>query len=512
MEFPRASGVLLHITSLPSDYGVGDLGPNAYRFVDFLERAGQQIWQILPLGPTIQANSPYSCYSAFAGNALLISPEQMVEQGLLNAEDIETAPLEPEAASNANFPHAFEVKWRLLAVANERFFGRPACAQIDEFESFCVSQRSWLDDFALYAALMKHFGTDQWFRWESGLVTRDPATLREWRVRLAKAIEFEQFVQYVFFSQWQQLRQYANRHNVRLFGDMPIFVAHGSADVWANQDIFALDELGIPTVVAGVPPDYFSKTGQLWGNPLYRWDRLAETNYAWWTRRFQSAFHMYDLLRIDHFRAFEAYWEVPASAPTAISGRWVPGPGAAPFDAAQRQLGELPIVAEDLGMITDAVHELRDQLRFPGMRVLQFGFDFEHDSFHRPESFPENSVAYTGTHDNSTIMGWYLDRQPPKGTKPDILDRYLDLTADEATLHWQLIAMVLGSRAHTAIVPMQDILGLDDSARMNTPGMAFDNWGWRLQARQLTDKLAAELRIVTEATDRLCLSAQPIVH
>jgi 4-alpha-glucanotransferase len=295
-----------------------------------------------------------------------------------------------------------------------------------------------------------------------------------------------------------------------MFGDMPIFVAHGSADVWANQSIFSLNELGMQTVVAGVPPDYFSKTGQLWGNPLYRWDRLAETNYAWWTRRFQSAFEMYDLLRIDHFRAFEAYWEVPASAPTAISGRWVPGPGAAPFEAAQRQLGELPIVAEDLGMITDAVHDLRDQLRFPGMRVLQFGFDYEHDSFHRPESFPENSAAYTGTHDNSTIMGWYRDRQPPKGSKPDILDRYLDLTADESTLHWQLIAMVLGSRAHTAIVPMQDILGLDDSARMNTPGMAFDNWGWRLQARQLTDKLAAELRIVTEHTDRLCLSAQPI--
>ncbi len=289
---------------------------------------------------------------------------------------------------------------------------------------------------------------------------------------------------------------------------MPIFVAHGSADVWANQQLFLLDQAGIPLFVAGVPPDYFSKTGQLWGNPLYAWEALAKSDYAWWTRRFQGAFELYDLLRIDHFRAFESYWEIPAGAATAIGGRWAPGPGAAPFDAARNRLGELAIVAEDLGLITDAVHELRDQLGFPGMRILQFGFDMEHDNFHRPEAYPENSVAYTGTHDNSTIVSWYRQRQAAKQENgdSDILDRYLeDEPAEDRDplVHWQLIAMVLGAASHTAIIPMQDILGLDDTARMNTPGKAEGNWRWRVLESQLSQALAAQLRIVSQHTGRV---------
>ncbi|MEZ6133914.1 MAG: 4-alpha-glucanotransferase [Pirellulaceae bacterium] len=513
MEFPRASGVLLHITSLPGDFAVGDLGPEAYRFVDFLVDAGQTIWQILPLGPTIRCDSPYSCYSAFAGNALLISPVELVRDGLLQATELEMFRLPRVRAETVDYLAATDFKWQLLKVAYERFFSQPVCSQLDRFEAFCTTQRRWLDDFALYAALMKHFGQDQWDLWDADLVRREPDALRRWGKALSKQIEFEQFVQFLFFTQWQRLKQYANSNNIRLFGDMPIFVAHGSADVWSHQELFWLDEGGKPQFVAGVPPDYFSKTGQLWGNPLYRWEALAATNYAWWTHRFEVAFEMYDLLRIDHFRAFDAYWEVPAGAATAIHGRWAPGPGAAPFEAARQKLGELPIVAEDLGLITESVHELRDELGFPGMRILQFGFDNAEDNFHRPEAFPVNSVAYTGTHDNDTIVSWYRQRQLEKQAtgKVDILDRYLD--EDEAPevrekmIHWQLIAMVLGSASSTAIVPMQDILGLDQWARMNTPGLAEGNWGWRLEASQLNDAIAAELRVVTEHTQRLTVGA-----
>jgi len=333
------------------------------------------------------------------------------------------------------------------------------------------------------------------------LVRRDPVALSQWRDRLAKQIEYEQFVQFVFRSQWNRLRDYALAHQVQFFGDMPIFVAHGSSDVWAHQRIFWLEPNGLPKFVAGVPPDYFSRTGQLWGNPLYNWETLAKTNYAWWTQRFRNAFELYDLLRIDHFRGFEAYWEVPASAKTAISGRWAPGPGAAPFRAARQELGNLPIVAEDLGMITEAVHALRDELDFPGMRVLQFGFDDEQDTFHRPESYPLHSAAYTGTHDNSTIVGWYLERQ--RSEREDILDRYLqDPTQSGMPIHWQLISMVLRSRADLAIIPLQDILGLDDRARMNVPGQAEGNWNWRFRAEALHPDIIDRLRIISVASDR----------
>lgn len=500
----RASGVLLHITSLPSPFGVGDLGPDAYRFIDFLAQSGQRVWQILPLGPTTRGNSPYSCYSAFAGNPLLISPQLLVRDDLLSDEDLEpyARPTSARAVSHeADYGHAWRCKSALLEVAFNNFLARSTCERFDQFEAFCTTQRWWLDDFALFSALMKHFGTDDWCQWDAALVQRDPATMVAWRERLAQQIEYEQFVQFIFRSQWEGVKNYAQAHHVKLFGDMPIFVAHGSADVWAHQNLFWLLPDGKPQFMAGVPPDYFSKTGQLWGNPLYHWERLRETNYRWWIQRFQNAFELYDLLRIDHFRGFEAYWEVPAGAATAIKGRWAPGPGSAPFHAAEKVLGDLPIVAEDLGMITEAVHALRDELDFPGMRVLQFGFDDEHDTFHRPESYPIHSAAYTGTHDNSTLMGWYLDRQTTK--TEDILTRYLqDPVNSGMPIHWQLISMVLRSRSDLAIVPLQDILGLDDRARMNIPGLADGNWGWRYCPTDITADIIDRLRVLTIAGDR----------
>ncbi len=499
-RFDRASGILLHITSLPGDFGVGDLGPHAYRFVDFLAATRQRIWQILPLGPTVRGNSPYSCYSAFAGNFLLISPRQLVRDGLLSEADIRPF-VTGLAPGEANYEHARQCKTQLLQTAFANFLSNSACEQFDEFEAFCTRQRWWLDDFALFSALRLHFGTDDWTRWEPALAKRDADALAAWRETCAKQIEFEQFVQFVFRRQWDELKSYALANNVKFFGDMPIFVAHGSSDVWSHQSLFWLKPDGQPKFVAGVPPDYFSKTGQLWGNPLYNWERLAQTNYRWWIQRFQDAFELYDLLRIDHFRAFEAYWEVPAGAETAVDGRWAPGPGAAPFRAAQSALGDLCIVAEDLGLITEAVHELREELGFPGMRVLQFGFDDEEDTFHRPESYPIHSAAYTGTHDNKTLMGWYLERQ--QTTTEDILNSYLqDPTQSGIPIHWQLISMVLRSHSDLAIIPLQDVLGLDDRARMNVPGLAHGNWGWRVQAHQLDADIVDRLRVMTLAGDR----------
>jgi 4-alpha-glucanotransferase len=505
MEFPRASGILLHVTSLPSEYGIGDLGPDSFRFVDFLQAAGQSIWQILPLGPTLRGNSPYSCYSAFAANPLLISPRRLVDDGWLSEKDLHrglgTDPASRFSASEVDYSAVTEFKWALLQRAFDRFDETSEDGQLHELERFCDLHRNWLDDFALFAALMKHFGTDQWCHWKTELVGREPEALASWRERLARQFRFEQFVQFLLFKQWAGLKAYAHQCGVRLFGDMPIFVAHGSADVWAHQDLFWLDQQGQPTVVAGVPPDYFSSTGQLWGNPLYRWDRLKEHDYRWWTQRFRAAFDMFDMLRIDHFRGFEAYWEVPAKAKTAISGKWVKGPGAEPFHYATAEIGDLPIIAEDLGLITEEVHQLRDELGYPGMRVLQFGFDDEQDDYHRPESYPENSVAYTGTHDNQTLISWHRDRKSRKRSGGDILDRYL-APGSSQPVHIQLIELVLNSAAQSVVIPMQDLLGLDNSARMNTPGQAEGNWRWRVTYDQLSSDVQHQLHSLAASADR----------
>lgn len=506
--FDRASGILLHITSLPGNYAVGDLGAGARNFVDFLQAAGQRIWQLLPLGPTIQCDSPYSCYSAFAGNPLLISIEDLVASGWLTDDDLEAVPAYDQATDVANYAFAATAKTALIKRAFESFDSQAAGEQRDALEAFCGQQAWWLDDFALFASLMRHFGTDQWTTWPEELVSRNPEALTAWREQLSRSIAYEKFVQFLFANQWSELKAYANQREIQLFGDMPIFVAHGSADVWANQSLFALKPNGESKLVAGVPPDYFSKTGQLWGNPQYNWEALAKTEYHWWTQRFRMAFELYDLLRIDHFRAFEAYWEVPATAKTAVGGRWVKGPGSAPFEAAAQALGDLPIVAEDLGMITQEVHDLREQLQFPGMRVLQFGFDSEEDTFHRPESFSVDSAAYTGTHDNSTLVGWLNER---RDREHDVLRTYLEEPSQtQMPHHWQLISMVLRSPARIAIVPLQDVLGLGDEARMNVPGQATGNWTWRYEPEQLTQELTDRLNVLTLAADR-CASNRLLI-
>lgn len=504
MRFSRTSGILLHITSLPGQFGVGDLGDEATRFVDFLKSSGQSIWQVLPLSPPAFGESPYSSYSAFAGNELLISPHVMVRDGLIAADDI--ADGGHHGGHAADFEYARQVKLPLLRKAFENFQNRSTPEQQSEFRQFCDHNQVWLNDFARFVALKQHFGHSNWSEWDRPLVDREAVTLAHWDQELAGEIEYTKFVQFVFDSQWKRLKAYANANGIQIFGDMPIFVAYESADVWANQDLFFLDEQGKQTVVAGVPPDYFSETGQRWGNPLYRWDRIADTNYQWWTNRFRCAFENFDLVRIDHFRGFESYWEVQADCDTAIDGKWQPGPGAAPFLAAQEELGELPIIAEDLGMITDDVHDLRDDLGFPGMRVFQFGFDNENDPYHRPEAYPKNSAAYTGTHDNDTIMGWYDQRKSDRDEDP-LLDAVVPPTDAP---HWSMIRAVLGSEADLALVPMQDVLGLGTEFRMNTPGEASGNWGWRCSADAFYDGLSAELHEVTEATHRVANHAAEV--
>lgn len=498
MRFPRSSGVLCHITSLPSKYGIGDLGPAAMEFVDFLQAAGQGIWQILPLVPPSSCDSPYSGYSAFAGNPLMISPDVLVSEGLLDEEDISGAMPGNSDPARVDYGAVIESKRELLGKAFENF-RRGSFPELQAAMDQFIAGAAWLDDFCRFEALMLHFGHSDWTSWPIELVRRFSDAVDAWDQKLVNEIELSEFQQFLFDRQWKRLKRYANDRGIQMYGDMPIFVAQDSADVWANQKLFALDMFGKPELVAGVPPDYFSKTGQLWGNPQYRWDVLESTEYAWWTARFRGALQQFDLLRVDHFRGFEAYWEVPASAKTAVSGRWVKGPGAKPFRAARAKLGELPMIAEDLGMITEEVHELRDELGFPGMRVFQFGFSSEADDFHRPSTYNERSVAYTGTHDNDTLIGWYRERQPDD-PNADPLDAIVTGGPDA---HWQMIESVLQSPSDTAIVPIQDFLGLGNEARMNVPGKANGNWAWRLTPGQITDGLADRIRGVTENAARM---------
>ncbi|MGB4711605.1 MAG: 4-alpha-glucanotransferase [Fuerstiella sp.] len=503
MEFPRSSGVLLPVFSLPHGPGIGDLGEGAYRFVDFLKSAGQTIWQLLPLGPPALGNSPYSSYSAFAGNPLLISCDALLRSGLLALEDLNAAGYSQENQGHVNYAQARAIKIPLLEVAFLNFKANQQSPLHPEFAEFCTRNESWLTDFARFDAIAADTGNPDWSTWDATLVRREPAALQTVDNRLVEAISFSKFQQFLFAKQWQQLKTYANAAGIRMYGDMPIFVAYESVDVWTNQNLFLLNAAGRPVVVAGVPPDYFSTTGQKWGNPLYDWSKIADQNYAWWTSRFRQAFEFYDILRIDHFRGFESYWEIPADAETAIDGQWMQGPGEAPFHAAQAALGELAIVAEDLGLITDEVHALRERLGFPGMRVLQFGCDNDDDPYHRPDSYPSHCVAYTGTHDNDTLMGWYNERQQ-NGTDNSIVDRFL--ADDGQPVYQHLIQSVLNSSADTAVIPMQDLLGLGSEARTNTPGRPDKNWGWRCKAAELSDQLAAELKSWTEASDR---SIQP---
>jgi 4-alpha-glucanotransferase len=487
----RTSGILLHPTSLPGPYGIGDLGPGAYRFVDFLAAAGQGLWQMLPLGPTGYGDSPYQCLSAFAGNPLLISPELLLEDGWLDVADLDPPATVPD---QVEFGPVREWKSALLAVAHRRFLERASPGDSAALAAFCRDQAHWLDGYALFAALKASQDLRPWTEWPVGLSRRDPQALAEWSQASAEAIRLQHFQQFVFARQWQRLRAYARAHGVRLVGDAPIFVAHDSSEVWTHPEWFYLDGCGVPTVVAGVPPDYFSATGQRWGNPLYRWDRLAEDGYGFWVQRLRHLLGLVDLVRIDHFRGFAGYWEIPGDEATAVHGRWVEGPGLDLFTALRRDLGEdLPLIAEDLGVITEDVEALRDGLELPGMAILQFAFEPTTHAFGQGSYLPHNHrrrlVVYTGTHDNETVAGWWAGLEEPIR---DHVRRYLN--TDGAEVHWDLIRAALASVADMALFPLQDALGLGTQACMNRPGTMQGNWVWRLQEDALTQALAARLR------------------
>ena len=501
MEFERAAGVLLHPTSLPGPYGIGDLGGEAYRFVDFLEQTHQKLWQVLPLTPTGYGDSPYAALSAFAGNPLLISPDVLVGQGLLESGDLENHPAFP--AEQVDYGPVIEWKMALLQRSFERF--KSARNQGVELELITFQQENahWLEDYALFAACKKAHEGAVWNEWEAGIALHRPASLIEWRERLADEIEFQKYIQFLFFQQWFKLKTYANSHQVRVVGDIPIFVAYDSAEVWAHPELFYLDSRGIATVVAGVPPDYFSATGQYWGNPLYRWDFMAQSGYTWWVERFRQAFRLTDYLRLDHFRGFAAYWEVPANPEqTAANGRWVSGPGVSFFQAVQAALGQQPIIAEDLGVITPDVTSIREAMGFPGMRVLQFAFGaFETDATdpYLPHNYDRNTVVYTGTHDNDTTVGWFEGASDHERAN---VRAYLNLNEANGptspTLAWLLTRLAYSSVADLAIVPLQDILGLGNDARMNHPGRADGNWRWRFQPHELHDEMRQGLAHITE--------------
>jgi 4-alpha-glucanotransferase len=499
MRFPRSSGILLHPTSLASPYGIGDLGAEARRFVDFLATAGQSLWQVLPLGPTGFGDSPYQCFSGWAGNPLLISLEGMVEKGWLDASALADAPEFPEG--RVDFERL--IPWKMSVLES-------AIPDVPGLGAFGEANRHWLDDFALFMALKERNHGMAWTRWEPGARDRDPQALDKYREELARPITTQKFLQFVFFEQWRELREYAGERGVRIMGDLPIYVAHDSADVWTHREYFHLDAQGNPTAVAGVPPDYFSQTGQLWGNPIYRWDALARDGYRWWLDRFRAAFEMADLIRLDHFRGFEAYWEIPASEPTAVNGQWVKGPGAALFHAAQAALGELPFVAENLGVITPEVEAIREEFGFPGMAVLQFAFgtDAQAPTF-RPHNYPREVVAYTGTHDTDTTEGWWRSEGRGESTRSeqdirrerDFAMRYLN--TDGGEIHWTLIRTLEASVADTVLIPMQDVLGLGTEARMNQPATLGGNWRWRYRPGALTAELAQRLRELAELYDRV---------
>ncbi len=494
----RASGVLLHITSLPSEFGIGDLGRGAFDFINFLVNAEQQYWQLLPLVPTcgVFGHSPYASFSAFAGNPLLISPHGLLDDGFIETDDLAT----PDGFSEyyVDFPMVQEWKENLLRLAHEEFKKQQDKEQYGAFKKNMV----WLDDYSLFMALKEERDKEPWYEWPAGLRHRKPAELKKARNRLANEIDYFQFEQYCFFNQLKKLRAFAGQKGVELIGDIPIYVSLDSADVWMLQDCFHLNaKTGEPIYVAGVPPDYFSDTGQRWGNPIYRWKNkkgsLNEDLMQWWVQRLEQTFKMVDIVRVDHFRGFESYWEIPAEEETAIKGRWVKGPGLEFFHRMEKELGALPIIAEDLGIITPEVEKLRDDLGFPGMKILQFAFDSDAANTYLPHNYPStNTVVYTGTHDNDTVVGWFLSPEVMESSK-ERARRYANHPGSKE-MHWDFIRMAFSSTAAIAITPMQDVLGFGGDCRFNMPSTTEGNWQWRCAARFLSgevqNKLAGETR------------------
>jgi len=502
----RASGILLHPTSLPGDFGIGDLGRHAFAFVDFLNRTKQTYWQILPLGPTGYGDSPYQCFSAFAGNTLLISPELLVDDGFLTTEQITDRPgFQPH---KVDYGAVHEWKNRILPLAFEGLHHITSADLRDNFETFIRDNESWLDDYALYRAIKASQGQKAWYEWDEPLRRRDTTALDHAAERLFSAVLAEKFYQFLFFRQWNAVKEYANRHGVRIVGDVPIFIALDSADVWRHQNLFKLNADGSPKVVAGVPPDYFSQTGQLWGNPIYDWDAMRRDGFRWWIDRVRSMLQTVDVVRIDHFRGFAAAWEVPGGDKTAENGQWVDVPGKELFDALKNSLGHLPFWAEDLGVITPDVEELRDGFGFPGMRILQFAFGGDPRNHDLPHNYINNCVAYTGTHDNDTTVGWWHSQAGAGSTRDageigrehDFCMRYLD--TDGTEIHWDFVRAVWSSVANTAVAPLQDLLGLGTEARMNLPASTSGNWHWRFHEEAITPDIEVRLRELTEVFGR----------
>jgi len=507
MRFPRASGILLHPTCLPGPSGIGDFGPEAFAFVDFLKDAKQKIWQVLPLNPTGYGDSPFQCFSAYAGNHLLISLEKLHEQGILEASDLRDRPDFPQ--ESVEFGRVIRWKNGVLAKAFQCFQSNASGEDRRGFDAFCAKNVSWLPDFALFMACKQDQGDVAWNKWPAEIALRTARALNAQRERLREVILTVQYGQFEFFRQWSEVQAYAHRAGIRIVGDLPIYVALDSADVWTNPEYFQLSENGQPLKIAGVPPDYFSATGQCWGNPIYRWDRLQQTGYRWWIERFRAAFELYDAVRIDHFRGFEAYWEIPGDETTAINGRWVKGPGADFFEALGREFGDLPIIAENLGVITPEVEAIRKRFHFLGMAILQFAFgrDPQGPSF-RPHNYERELAAYTGTHDNDTTVGWWNSSGATDSTRTseDVAKErafarsYLNL--NDELIQWVMIRAILSSIADLAIIPLQDVLGLGSEARMNLPGTAKGNWHWRFRPGALTSEAARRLAEMVEIFDR----------
>ena len=507
MSFPRSSGILLHPTSLPGPYGIGELGAEAHRFADFLKDAGQRTWQLLPLGPTGYGDSPYQCFSAFAGNPLLLSLDTIVKRGYLSRDDLEIRPKFPR--ESVDFGPLIKWKIPLLRKAAGEFRSSATPADRETFDAFCERHAAWLDEFALFMALKETHDYVMWTLWEPELALRKPAALEKARRDLKEQIECNKFIQFEFDRQWSELKAHCERNGIRIMGDVPIYVAQDSSDVWAEPDMFDLEADGKPRVIAGVPPDYFSATGQCWGNPIYRWDVHAKTGFRWWIARFRRAFEMLDMIRLDHFRGFEAYYEIPGTATTAVNGKWVKGPGAALFEAVEAELGNLPILAENLGVITPEVEGLRNRFGFPGMAILQFAFgkDPQAPDF-KPHNYPRHRVAYTGTHDNDTVVGWWASTGASDSTRTaedvekemEFARRYLN--TDGSEIHWAMIRTLMASVADTVFFPLQDVLGVGSEGRMNLPGTSSGNWHWRYRAEELTVGIGARLRQMVQTYDR----------
>ena len=500
MKFERASGILLHPTSLPSPHGIGDLGRAAYDFIDFMERSGQTLWQILPLGPTGYDHSPYTMnFSAFAGNPLMVSLEKLTEEGLLTADEVK--PLENAKPDRVEFSRVIPHKTKMLRQAFERFKTQDHSAEINQFSE---EQGWWLEDFVLFMALLEENDGRPWSQWEKSIARREPEAMKAKSKALKESVDFHRFVQLKFFEQWKALREYVNQKNIQIIGDVSIYVCHNSSDVWAHPELFKLDRETLESAyIAGVPPDYFSETGQLWGNPVYDWDKCQASGFDWWISRFKATLQYVDWVRVDHFRGFEAYWQVPASEETAMNGEWVKAPGDAFFETLAEKLGDLPVLAEDLGVITPEVEALRDRFEFPGMKILMFAFGGDPNNTHLPQNYGTNCIVYSGTHDNDTAIGWWETLAP---NEKQFLAQTLGYNSpdDIKEINWLLIETALKSRADLAIVPLQDLFSLGHSARMNDPSVIPNNWRWKYESSDmLTSEVSDRLRNLTSTYSRL---------